>query len=259
MTSSRHRIVHLAETGSTNADAMRFAAAGETLPLWVTADHQTAGRGRAGRSWVSDPVNLQASLAFSCDAPLQNAGQLSLLAGIALVDAIRAISPLAERSPLRLKWPNDVLIGSAKAGGILVETTTARGEPGFKPGFLAVIGFGVNVATCPGDLGRATSSLGQSGISVTRDDLLAALADQCDVWIAHWDGGKNFAELRQAWMERAGPIGEAIALQTASGPLSATYQGLSDAGALLADTGGKIETITYGDVTLIAPTQQSGG
>lgn len=259
MTPSRHRIVHLAETGSTNADAMRFALAGEELPLWVSAERQTAGRGRAGRSWVSDTGNLQASLAIACDAPLQNAGQLSLLAGIALVDAIRAISPLAETSGLRLKWPNDLLIGPAKAGGILLETTTARGELGHKPGFLAVIGFGVNVTSCPGDLGRATASLADFDAALTRDELLDSLADQSDAWLARWNGGRNFADIRLAWIARAGLVGEAITIQTPSGPMAATYQGLSDTGALLADAGGTLQTISYGDVFLIAPTQQSSG
>jgi BirA family transcriptional regulator, biotin operon repressor / biotin---[acetyl-CoA-carboxylase] ligase len=258
MTSWRHCIIRLSETGSTNADAMRFALSGEALPIWVVAERQTAGRGRAGRSWASEPGNLQASLAFSSDAPLQKAGELSLLAGIALIDAIRAISPLAETGRLRLKWPNDLLIGHAKAGGILVETTTARGEPTFHggAGFLAVIGFGLNVATSPGTLGRAVASLAGNGLSVTPDAVLDSLADHCDGWIARWDNGQGFEAIRQAWLERAGPLGEPITIQSASGPISATYRGLTSCGALLADINGKIETITYGDVALIALTDK---
>lgn len=251
----RHRIVTLAETGSTNADAMRLALAGEALPLWVRADRQTAGRGRAGRSWHSGPENLQASLAIHCDAQLQKASELSLLAGIAVVDAIRAISPLADNRSLRLKWPNDVLIGPAKAGGILLETTTARREPGF----LAVIGFGVNVGASPSDLGRATASLVDGGFVTTPEQLLDALADQCAAWLQRWDCGKGFADIKAAWMERAGPLGEALTITTASGPVSGTYLGLSDTGGLVADLGGTIETITFGDVFLIAPQQQSDG
>lgn len=250
MTSSQHRIVHLAETGSTNADAMRFALAGEALPLWVAAERQTSGRGRAGRSWSSEPGNLQASLVFTSAAPLNKAGELSLLAGIALIDAIKSISPLAEMRRVRLKWPNDVLIGPAKAGGILVETTTARGEPGF----LAVIGFGLNIASCPDDLGRAATSLAREGLVTTPDVVLDALAGQCAEWIDRWDEGRGFEAIRQAWMARAGVIGEAITVNTASGQVAATYEGLDATGALLAGIGGRVQTITYGDVALIAPT-----
>ena len=255
MTSARHRIIRLSDTGSTNADAMRLALSGEALPVWVTAERQSAGRGRAGRDWVSGPGNLQASLALTCQAPLQNAGELSLLAGIALVDAIRTISPLAQTAGLRLKWPNDLLIGTSKAGGILVETTTARGEPGF----LALIGFGLNVVTCPGDLGRAVTSLAQSGLDVEREDVLGALADQCSTWIERWENGRAFSVVRDAWLSRAGSIGEPITIQTASGPVSGTYQGLAPSGALLAAIAGRIETISYGDVALIAPTGKGNG
>jgi BirA family transcriptional regulator, biotin operon repressor / biotin---[acetyl-CoA-carboxylase] ligase len=263
MTPPPHRIIRLTETGSTNADAMRLALAGEALPLWVTAERQSAGRGRAGRSWVSEPGNLQASLAFGAKAPLQKAGELSLVAGIALIDAIRTISPLAERSGLRLKWPNDLLSVTAKAGGILVETTTSHGKPSLQhslqPGFLAVLGFGLNIATCPADTGRATAALAQSGIDVTPDQVLSSLADQCDAWIGRWNDGRGFNDIRDAWMQRAGTIGEAITVQTASGPVTGTYQGLAPSGALLAEVAGQVETITYGDVALIGPSGEGNG
>jgi BirA family biotin operon repressor/biotin-[acetyl-CoA-carboxylase] ligase len=255
MTLSRHRIIQLSETGSTNADAMRLALAGEPLPLWVTAERQSAGRGRSGRTWVSEAGNLHASLAFAAEAPLHKAGELSLVAGIALLEAIRVISPLAEKIGLRLKWPNDVLIATAKAGGILVETTTARGEPGF----LAVLGFGLNIASCPADTGRATASLAQNGIAVSADAVLEALAEQCEVWIGRWQGGRGFAAIRDSWVERAGAIGEPITIQTESGPVTGTYQGLAPSGALLAEVAGRHETITYGDVALIAQSKERQG
>jgi BirA family transcriptional regulator, biotin operon repressor / biotin---[acetyl-CoA-carboxylase] ligase len=252
---SRHRIVSLTETESTNADALRFALAGEALPLWVAAERQSAGRGRTGRTWSSGAGNLQASLAIACDAPLHTAGQLSLLAGIALIDALRAVSPLAPAIGLRLKWPNDLLIQGAKAGGILVETTTARGAPGY----IAVIGFGVNVASCPQDLGRAVTSLAGCGIVTTPADVLDALADQCDAWLKIWDSGRNFGDVRNAWTERAGPVGEAITVNTSIGVVPATYRGIDASGALLAEVDGRLQTITFGDVDLIAPTEKSGG
>lgn len=246
MSATAPRVIRLTETASTNADAMRLALAGEALPLWVSADRQTAGRGRAGRTWVSEPGNLQASVAVTTLAPLKEAGALSLIAGIALIDAIKLSAPLAERLPIRLKWPNDVLIGAAKAGGILVETTTARGEPGF----LAVIGFGLNLKNRPQALGRDAAALSDHGIELAPDALIAALAGTTSNWLQIWDEGRGFDAIRTAWMDRAGPVGEAITVNTASGLVSATYRGLAPSGALRVEIDGREETISYGDVLL---------
>ena len=86
-------------------------------------------------------------------------GPIVTIAGIAVIDAVRATMDLAPGTDLRLKWPNDILIGSAKAGGILVESTSAR----VGPGFLAVLGFGLNLITSPATLGRAVTALSQYG------------------------------------------------------------------------------------------------
>ena len=89
--------------------------------------------------------------------------------------------------------------------------------------------------------------------------MLAALADQCSAWIARWENGRAFSVVRDAWLSRAGSIGEPITIQTASRPVSGTYQGLAPSGALLAAIAGRIETISYGDVALIAPTGKGNG
>jgi BirA family biotin operon repressor/biotin-[acetyl-CoA-carboxylase] ligase len=240
------RIVHLGETGSTNADAMRLALKGEELPLWVTADRQTAGRGRAGRSWVSPEGNLYASLAVCCAAPLEKAGQLSLVAGISAIDAIRATTALAPEAGLRLKWPNDILIGTAKLGGILVESTTARGSPGF----LAILGFGLNILTSPDDLGRAVTALASHGTAPRPSDLLSALGEKTSHWLDQWNGGAGFDAIRDAWVARAGAIGEAITINTVQGPVSGLYRGLSETGALLAEVEGELREFSHGDVAI---------
>ena len=126
-------LVHLEEVDSTNAEAMRRVLAGERGPMWITADRQTAGRGRSGRAWSSTPGNLLASFIVQLDCAPAMAAQLSLVAGIATIDAIRRAGTLRG---LRLKWPNDILVGTAKAGGILVESTSRPGQPGT----IAVIG-----------------------------------------------------------------------------------------------------------------------
>lgn len=226
---------------------MRLGLSGEDLPLWVVADRQTGGRGRSGRAWASEPGNLHASVAFRCDAPMEKAGQLSLLAGIAVIDAVRATMDLAPGADLRLKWPNDILIGSAKAGGILVESTSARADSGF----LAVLGFGLNLITSPNTLGRAVTALSQYGKAPEPLAFTETLSDKILYWLDRWRAGEDFPAIREAWLERAGAMGEPIIVNTAAGPLSATYQGLSETGALLADVGGEIKEISYGDVMLV--------
>ena len=91
------------------------------------ARRQTQGRGRSGRQWASEPGNLYASLLQALACPPAVVHQLSLLAGVAVIDAIAAAAGDTRIAGLRLKWPNDVLIGEAKCAGIL------RGEPVGRP------------------------------------------------------------------------------------------------------------------------------
>ncbi len=235
---------------------MRLALGGETLPFWVTANRQTGGRGQAGRSWTSFDGNLQASVAMHSAAPLAQAGELALIAGISLIDAVRATSPLADRLTMRLKWPNDLLIDGAKAGGILVETTTAQRQSGF----VAVIGFGLNVRVHPSELagclaiglGRPATSLASHGLDVSATTILEALSSAFETWIQAWDCGRSFrAHIAPAWQSRAGCVGEAISVSTETGKLHGRYRGIDDHGHLLIElASGVIRVVTHGDVAL---------
>jgi len=127
-------------TGSTNADLLARADAGEPEGAVLVAEQQDAGRGRLGRAWVSPP---RAALTFSvllrpAAVPRARLGWLPLLAGVAVAAAVRD----AAEVDARLKWPNDVLVGAAKLAGILAEAT----------GDAVVVGIGVNVSTGPGEL-----------------------------------------------------------------------------------------------------------
>ncbi len=252
MPGGRHRIIRLAETTSTNSDAMRLALAGEELPLWVVAERQTGGRGRSGRTWSSAPGNLQTSVAIASTAPLAQAGELALIAGVALIDAVRKISAAA---PVSLKWPNDVLIGRAKAGGVLVESTTARGAPGF----VGVIGFGLNVVSHPEDLSASAASLAAHGIATRAEDVLDALVDAMTRWVGAWDDGRAFASvIAPAWTERALAAGERIRVVTAAGAREGRFGGIDERGYLLLDgDDGTRHTVTHGDVSLDSAVGQS--
>src|SRR6476646_7487966 len=114
------RLVAHEVLGSTNAEALSLARQGESGPLWVVADRQTAGRGRRGRAWISEPGNLYASLLLTDPAPAERWPQLSFVAALAVYDAVIAVaSAFAPR--LAIKWPNDLLLDGAKFAGVLIE------------------------------------------------------------------------------------------------------------------------------------------
>ena len=165
------RIVEVAGvTGSTNADLLARAADGEPEGAVLAAEQQSAGRGRLGRTWLSPP---RAALTFSvllrpAAVPRARLGWLPLLAGVAVADAVRAVAAV----DAQLKWPNDVLVGPRKVGGILAEAT----------GEAVVVGIGVNVSTEPAELPppgpgavAATSLRIEGAASLDRARLLAEI------------------------------------------------------------------------------------
>jgi BirA family transcriptional regulator, biotin operon repressor / biotin---[acetyl-CoA-carboxylase] ligase len=245
------RLVHLTETDSTNAEAMRRALAGEASPLWVLADRQISGRGRSGRAWASQPGNLFASLLVATACAPARAGQLSLVAGVATIDAIRkAAAAQAAPAGLRLKWPNDILIGSAKIGGILIESTT-RSSGAER---LAIVGIGLNLVSAPDGLGRAATFLSAHGLSLSPERALCFLAEAMDGWLRTWNDARGFAHVRSAWLERAGSIGEPLTVHSGGGIASGRFAALDEEGALvIAGPDGQVRRFTYGDVTLGEP------
>ena len=129
--------------GSTNVEALKLAREGERGPLWIVAKRQTAGRGRRGRVWISEPGNLFASLLLTTEAPPDHRPQLSLVAALAVHDALVEIADVL-KPRLAIKWPNDLLLDGGKFAGILVEAE--GGEEG-----AVAIGIGVNCVSHPLD------------------------------------------------------------------------------------------------------------
>ncbi len=120
-----------------------------------------------------------------------------------------------------------------------------------------MIGFGVNIVSSPELLGRAVTSLKEAGVEAHCEALLQSLAAELDIWLQRWDDARGFEVIRAAWMERAGPPGEHITINSSHGQVHGTYQGLSETGGLVAEVEGKRETITFGDVMLAAAADTS--
>ena len=172
-TSAWRRLDVVAETGSTNADLIARAAAGEdVVGAVLVAEHQTAGRGRNGRTWNAVPgAQLTVSVGVSTDGiPATAWGWIPLAAGVAVVEAVAAATGIA----VGLKWPNDVLAvppGRGKVAGILAEVTT--------PQPAVVIGIGINVSLGLENLPDpgATSLTILGAVAPSRAELLIALLE----------------------------------------------------------------------------------
>jgi BirA family biotin operon repressor/biotin-[acetyl-CoA-carboxylase] ligase len=218
---------------STNAEAFRLAPqiAG---PAWIMARRQEAGRGRRGRAWNDPPGNFAATLLIRPEGSPADAARLSFVAALAVHDALRRLC--GPQLNVALKWPNDVLLNGGKLSGILLESI------GSGNGIAALaIGIGVNLVAAPevADLeGRAlrpVSLKGETGLTITCDDLLDALARCFEDWRRQLRAG-GFEVIRQAWLARAAKLGETITARTGTTETTGRFEGIDESGALILTT-----------------------
>jgi BirA family biotin operon repressor/biotin-[acetyl-CoA-carboxylase] ligase len=236
------RLIALDSIGSTNAEALRLARAGDRGPLWVTARSQTAGRGRRGRAWISEPGNLYASLLLADPGPPERLPELSLLAALALHDAICGRIPgLAAR--VVLKWSNDLLIDRNKFAGILVEGERAA----------VAIGIGVNCVHHPALTEFPATDLATAGVRTAPESLFALLSASMMVRLAQWNRGMGFAAVRTDWMSRTAGIGKPVRVKVDEGELAGMFEGIDETGRLvLRLPDGTMRTVAAGDVFMTA-------
>ena len=226
--------------GSTNAEALKLARAGERGPLWVSALSQNAGRGRRGSVWTSPPGNLYTSLLLSEPSPKPMAPQLAFVAALALHDALCDCAP--RLGPLfKLKWPNDLLLGPDKVAGILIE-----GES--EGAFAVVIGFGVNCVSHPAGTAFPATDLLVAGAAVAPEALFATLATAMQRRLAQWQRGAGFAAIRADWLTRAAGLGDEIHVRLPERELSGRFYGLDEAGRLQVERPNGLTTVTAGEV-----------
>jgi BirA family biotin operon repressor/biotin-[acetyl-CoA-carboxylase] ligase len=236
-------LCELDRVDSTNDEVRRRAEAGAEAGLVVLAGQQTSGRGRHGRAWASPVGNLYASVLLGVEGPLATSAQLSFVAGLALAEALErhARGPL-----LRLKWPNDVLIGRAKVAGILLESIAGiKGAAGDG----VIVGTGVNIVSCPSATPYPATSLAEQGFApITPRALLGGYLTALDRWLRQWRE-LGFGGVRTAWCARGFGLGEPIRLRLAREELLGRFVDVTPSGSLLLDldAGGRRE-IAAGDV-----------
>ena len=236
------RLLAYVEIDSTNAEALRLMRQGEHGPLWITAERQSAGRGRRGRRWISVAGNLHASLLLTDPGPSEQWPQLSFVAALAVHDAVVEVAPDI-KPRLELKWPNDLLLSGNKFAGILIE-----GQGTEEEGAVA-IGIGINCTAHPAGAAYPATDLAASGASVSAAVLFAALSMKMPGRLAQWNRGNGFATIRADWLARAAGLGEDIRVVLADRELAGRFEGLDDAGCLvlIAPDGGKT-VVAAGDV-----------
>lgn len=253
-TFSGFRLISLDTVGSTNDEARRLAADGAPEGTMVRARRQTAGRGRLGRTWISDHGNLYFSLVLRPACPPVRAGQIGFVIANAAAAAVAGALP--DGVAVGCKWPNDVLAGGRKVAGILLEAETGA------DGALAwlIAGIGVNVASHPDDVRFPAGSLKAlgAGKTVSADSVLA---DFCAGFAAGYAGWRRdgFGPVRRVWLGQAVGRGQAIIARLPTATVDGLFEDMDESGGLIIRRpDGSRVTVNAGDIHFPGPMSPSG-
>lgn len=236
----------LPQVDSTNTELMRRARAGQTEPILLVAERQTAGRGRLGRDWQSDTLTGLATLTFSLGLPLQPAdwSGLSLAVGLSVAQSLHPA--------LQLKWPNDVWLQDRKLAGILIETTSI-GDVRY-----AVIGVGINILPRDAEgLRTAPAALAEVLPQAAAPDALAAVVQPLVQAVKAFEAD-GFAGMRTAFHARDLLYGREVVCTDGT---TGTARGVDAGGALLVHTASGLQKISSAEVSVrpLAPTAPPTG
>jgi len=222
-------IEHVAETGSTNDDLMDRARSGASDRLVLVADHQTAGRGRLDRRWESPRgANVLMSILFR----REQSGDLARMTRVVALAAARAAREISGVE-VRLKWPNDLVVGDAKVAGVLAQASPVLG--------CVVVGMGMNVGWAPPE-GAALNAL--AGTAIDRARLVAEICRQIDA-VARFSPHELATEHRRA----LGTIDELVRVTFAdASECVGTARDVDEDGRLIVDDGTSLRVIDVGDV-----------
>lgn len=206
-------------------------------PILLAAEEQSAGRGRRGRRWHSPRgAGITFSLATPVGRPLRELASLPLVAGAAVARALRSLG-----ASVSLKWPNDLLVGEAKLGGILVESR----------GGAAVIGIGINCRRVPGleqHLGRRIAFLEDCIGRLDRNAVIARLAGELMSAVSAFES-RGFEAARREWQAMDAHAGQRLRVRLANGRiLCGINKGLGEDGALCLATRQGVRAVRSGRV-----------
>lgn len=231
------------ETASTNDVAARMGRDGHPGALVVFAETQTAGRGRFGRRWESAPrAGLWFSLLLRPAFAMAKWARLTTWAGVCVATAVERCTGIETR----IKWPNDIMVGGKKAGGILTESASDAGRGAF-----AIVGIGLNInqEAMPAELADRATSLRQScGRLLDRGAIAADIIREMAARLP--EVGESFAAILADATRRSSVLGKWIRLASANTIFEGTAESLDPEGGLvLCLSDGRMQTMTGGEVT----------
>ena len=237
------RLLYYPELPSTMDEAARLGEGETDEGAVVVAEKQTAGRGRQGRSWVSQPGNILVSVLFRPD--LETLPFISMIGGIAAARAVRKVTGL----DITIKWPNDLMIGRRKVAGILAESAIAGNSVWY-----AVLGVGMNVSLGTEQIDEispfAISLNAAVGEDVPRADVLRQFLMDLDALYLTLGKGQSPIE---EWQELLDTIGQRLEATWGEETYCGVAEGTDELGnLLLRQDDGSLLTLTAGDVTLTA-------
>jgi len=223
---------HVREVGSTNAAVADLFRHGAPEGLVLVTDHQTAGRGRRGRTWEAPPgSSLLVSVLLR--PPAGEAHLAAMGAGLAAAEACARCAGVAPS----LKWPNDLVAGTGKLGGILAEVVRRGADAA------VVVGLGLNVDWAEPLPPGAVDLRRLAGRAVDRDDLLvtflAALDDRCR---------RPPSEVVDEYRARCATLGRAVRVELPTGTVTGTATAVDDDGRLVVDADRGPQVVSAGDI-----------
>ena len=229
---------------STNDELRRRAMNGASSNTVICALEQTKGRGRRGRTWISQTGNLFCSILQKPTVPVGEAAKASFVTAIAIHDAVKeAISGFD--CEVSCKWPNDVLVDGYKVSGILLESQANTGHQTLD---WLIVGIGINLAHSPADTRYPSGYL-----NAYREDvldppkMLEMLLRHFQIWFERWET-LGFPAIRDAWLERAKGLNEEIIVNLENERLKGTFETLDPDGSLVLRTPQGVRHISAGDV-----------
>ncbi|WP_321390574.1 biotin--[acetyl-CoA-carboxylase] ligase [uncultured Desulfuromusa sp.] len=238
-------VVSFPVTDSTNVQARRLAEDGALEGTVVVADQQSSGRGRLGRRWESPfGVNLYCSVILRPEIPVRQAPQLTFLSAVAVAETLNEVCHLSAE----VKWPNDVLVDSAKISGLLNEMSAETEQIHF-----VILGVGINLNMSAEQFPEmlnypGTSSLLETGEPVDRLLFLRTFLRRLDAYYSEFLQ-QGFAPIRRRWESLCKIMNRQVVVDQGSGLLRGTVVGLDPEGALrLQLEDGEIRKILAGDV-----------
>ncbi len=229
---------------STNSEAIRQAKLGADEGLCIIASQQTAGRGRHGRTWVSEKdAGLYFSIVLRPKIDMRFLPLITLMTGVAVNDTLAEFGLKPD-----IKWVNDILIGEKKICGILAETVETP------TGLAVIVGIGINLSSqnFPDEIAETATSL-----NAPAEDVETSLAKYLIYWHAILCGGNGHTKIIEEWQRRSSYFsGKSVRVKLADATFEGVTDGLEENGALRVKTSdGSIKIVQAGDVERLRKSQ----